>query len=658
VPADVENLAERVDRDRRERERDLLALLLLLFWQTRQHVYSALRVGADPYRAAADVLNGAPHAGPGLAPRLAGQLAQAERAGYRRTLLVLPFGGAQGGPGTGTLVPTGTDWRQQAQQYVSQMLTTLYARLRQAIAGAAPNGPRGLQDAIRRAFAAGGYVDGTDSPWLLRTLAERFVNQAYQAGFAAGLMRPEVRDELTGFRYVATLDMRTSEICHAYHGVRLPAWHPWLQTHWPQLHWNCFLPGTVVSGSFVGGLKARYAGVAVEIETFRGHRLRVTANHPVMTGRGWQLACDLCEGDTLFTDALEVKLPVPLKVDDEERPARIEDVFQSLGLHARSVSEVSPLDLYGDGHAVEGKIDVVGADCGLVGELASHAAQALDYLSFVGRNAGRAALNRLGYLRSLLGGLGSAGSCGPSFPALAAHRVGVGLHSLPFGEFGFRATSERHAILAEQSSNHDVIAPAFIRELLNRVSGLVAFDHGRNVPADNYRVGPSRLDALRFQDSRNSVMLDVVLGRNGTRPLASPVSFGNLGGVCVRPLRCGPAAHLDTPAGEKLRGCVVSGAKFVNKLHESSTGRIAADKLIKVRRFDYSGHVYDLHSTTGWLMANGVVASNCRSVVIPLFGNFTPTPDADLPYVPVPQPGFGQAPLYFGGHVFSVGQAA
>jgi hypothetical protein len=230
VTPDTENLAARIDRDRRRREEELLLLLLGLFWTVRSHAYAAVKIGADPIRAAADVLNGAPHAGPGLAPRLAEQLALAERAGYRRTLLVLP--------GEAPQPPGSTDWRYQASQYVAQLTQTLATRLRQALA-TAPNGPRGLQDAVRKAFAAGGYVDGTDSPWLLATVAERFVNQAYQAGFIAGLKRPEVRAELTGFRYVATLDERTTTICKAYHGVKLPAGHPWLQTHWPQNHWGC-----------------------------------------------------------------------------------------------------------------------------------------------------------------------------------------------------------------------------------------------------------------------------------------------------------------------------------------------------------------------------------------------------------------------------------
>lgn len=36
------------------------------------------------------------------------------------------------------------------------------------------------------------------------------------------------------------------------------------------------------------------------------------------------------------------------------------------------------------------------------------------------------------------------------------------------------------------------------------------------------------------------------------------------------------------------------------------------DDVVKVRRFDWSGHVYDLQSTKGWLLSSGIVTSNCR----------------------------------------------
>src|SRR4051812_12707831 len=187
MPPDVTNLAKRIDDDRREREAALLLLLIGLngnggvFGQVRQHVYSAIRLNVDPYRAAADVLQGAPHAGPGLAPRLAAQLALAERAGYRRTLLVLPGDGPQP-PRDGTYGAMA-----QARTITGQLLQTLWQRLATAF-GAAPGNPRA---AVFSAFRDGGYDPrGEHGAWMLETAAENAVQAAYQHGYLAGLARP------------------------------------------------------------------------------------------------------------------------------------------------------------------------------------------------------------------------------------------------------------------------------------------------------------------------------------------------------------------------------------------------------------------------------------------------------------------------------------
>lgn len=36
---------------------------------------------------------------------------------------------------------------------------------------------------------------------------------------------------------------------------------------------------------------------------------------------------------------------------------------------------------------------------------------------------------------------------------------------------------------------------------------------------------------------------------------------------------------------------------------------------------------------------------SCRSVVLPIFGRYTPTPESDVPWTPPPTPGFGAAPV-------------
>jgi len=45
---------------------------------------------------------------------------------------------------------------------------------------------------------------------------------------------------------------------------------------------------------------------------------------------------------------------------------------------------------------------------------------------------------------------------------------------------------------------------------------------------------------------------------------------------------------------------------------------VALDKVVRVRRFFFRGHVYDLQTDTGLIVANGTIISNCRCTVQPI----------------------------------------
>lgn len=257
-----------MDRDRRERERELLLLLLLYFATAYRHARSAARVGADPYAAVRDVLAGNPALGlPGLAVRLAPLLLLADYAGWRRTLLVVPGVSVPPSPDDVPrrrdyaallllLLATGyraaADYRARAFQAAGQLAATLQRRMSDGLSKPAPDGRRGVAFvlwALAYLWERWGYTK--DKPWSLRGAAETLVGEAYQGGYAAGLGRPELVDAgMTGLRYAATLDERTSDICRTYDAVRLPAGHPWWRSHWPQNHWHCRAVVLPVFGRF------------------------------------------------------------------------------------------------------------------------------------------------------------------------------------------------------------------------------------------------------------------------------------------------------------------------------------------------------------------------------------------------------------------------
>lgn len=52
-------------------------------------------------------------------------------------------------------------------------------------------------------------------------------------------------------------------------------------------------------------------------------------------------------------------------------------------------------------------------------------------------------------------------------------------------------------------------------------------------------------------------------------------------------------------------------------LSERYSTEIQFDEIVNVERFSYHGHVYDLQTATGYMVAQGVVISNCRCALVP-----------------------------------------
>jgi SPP1 gp7 family putative phage head morphogenesis protein len=255
---DVENLEDRIDRDKRQREAEMLAFLLALFLRARSHADLALRLGINPLDAVRDVLMGNPALNlKGGAGTLAKHLRAADVAGYRRTELVIPTartGRANLPPGTqsprdiGDVAGTteapsyapAADYPSMARQTMGRMLGTLQRRLYLALAEAAGRGIGATRNAVAEAFDKGGYVESaTSKGWLAQTSAETLVGFAYSAGWANGWARPEAAARLRGFTFSATLDNRTTDICRVRDGTKVEPTDPWLRWNTPPLHFSC-----------------------------------------------------------------------------------------------------------------------------------------------------------------------------------------------------------------------------------------------------------------------------------------------------------------------------------------------------------------------------------------------------------------------------------
>lgn len=76
--------------------------------------------------------------------------------------------------------------------------------------------------------------------------------------------------------------------------------------------------------------------------------------------------------------------------------------------------------------------------------------------------------------------------------------------------------------------------------------------------------------------------------------------------------RFGHASHVHATSLKKTDEGGAGHAAFLRELLNRNAGAIALDQIVGVRRFPYSGHVFDLETRSGWLLANGIAASNCK----------------------------------------------
>ena len=324
--------------------------------------------------------------------------------------------------------------------------------------------------------------------------------------------------------WIVTPDDRLCELCRAMgqdYGdadQAIPLDEPYLTPDGEEIlvptdiHIQCFLPGTLVEGAFVSGLKARYAGPVVEIKSLKGHRLRVTPNHPVLTPRGWVAAGALLEGDNVLSQPSVIQILEAVDGgNNQHSPAMIEQVFDALAAGGLTSRQIGRLDLHGDARFTQGYVDIVNPFPTIRGRGDAEDAQ--------------------------------------------------GVHNL-----------------------HDVLADVDERSVYSLGS-----PHLLVKPVD---APPARLPG------------------SGTLPLDERTVLLERDPLQV--FRSGATSDWHMPILEQAVESTPAHAAFIAQLLQRSAGQITLDQVISIRKFEFDGHVYDLQSTNGWMIAQNIITSNCR----------------------------------------------
>lgn len=261
-----------IERDRRKRERELLALLLLFFGDAINHAAYAVRLGHSAQAAASNVLLGNPSLGlMGLATPLCRLLATTYADGIIRAYRMSDTPP----PEPATLMPGAMEiYRPAAQGIANTLSNTLSAKIDAIMDGDGMVGLTARQTStlLKSLLKSGGYgygmkPDGTRTdPYLIETTTELAIVNAHGAGMSIGSDAPEVALKIWGFKFVAVLDEVTTKICKKCNGTRLPRGDIWFKTHTPSMHFNC---RSALLPIYVGASNA-YATDAPDIEPMPG----------------------------------------------------------------------------------------------------------------------------------------------------------------------------------------------------------------------------------------------------------------------------------------------------------------------------------------------------------------------------------------------------
>ena len=358
---------------------------------------------------------------------------------------------------------------------------------------------------------------------------------------------------------------------------------------------NCVLPGNLVAGNMRAASKAFYSGDAFEIKMASGVLLTITGNHPVFAEDRLTFARHLHKG--LKTWSYLVNHQGSLDSDVYDGPSVIDKVFNSMPTSLASKRRLR-FDFYGDGEFFKSDIDVVSADVLRVDKWDFQNGQQIGDVKFefsLDGGVGRPDLSQSLFLRHLrplkpLGIRAAArlDSDAFKFPSDAtsanAKMLCAGVFRNPFINVHLAKNIERDGSLFSLAESQ-LVSP-FVNCL--DVDIKLRRDIG-----NGHALQEKSGDAIRRRNSLELSSLDDVANRNVVFP---DDAFEN--------------------------GALY--AEFIHALSKGFPGQIILDEVASIKRFHYSGPVYDVETDTGYFIGGhrkgtAAVCRNCRCIFQPVY---------------------------------------
>lgn len=376
-------------------------------------------------------------------------------------------------------------------------------------------------------------------------------------------------DIVEGWIWHSAADKRTCGSCWAMHGT-VHKLEERLDDH-PS--GRCLTPGTVVSGPLATAFVSRYyEGDVVTIRTASGKLLTVTPNHPVLTSRGWVAADLIKEGDNVISYTGNEGGSSSVGPDDYQVPTAVENIPGSLDMARFVTVPTSPKDFHGDG--IGSNIHVIFTNRFLGDGIKTSFFKPFFKKYFCGRLSKRHFFSgdrssKFFFKRdnstpySILGDFDSS-------------MVFFDRNTLRKQSIGFSLGSETDIVGVQPGSDYTSRYPEGFGKKILRLS--------RQISLNNFRFWNIKLRSSGFPSSFSD---ELVTG--------------------------------DYISEQVMRLQVISQALWRSVKHGSSVLHaiardISFDRVFEISVTRFSGHVYNLQTSVGWYIANGIITHNCSMV--------------------------------------------
>jgi SPP1 gp7 family putative phage head morphogenesis protein len=328
-------------------------------------------------------------------------------------------------------------------------------------------------------------------------------------------------------------------------------------------HPNCVIEGTLVSTpQVVGTSKRAYDGPVLEIVTVKGNHLTVTPNHPVLTDKGWVAARFLKEGDNVISSFGSNGTAALVAPNNQQGPAAIEDIVAAF-CESSDVIPVSMKVAAEDFHS-----DGMGSDVAVIGAnrlLQSRFSAAITY--------------PFSQDPFLVGCMGDGQLLAYGAAAQVVKRTDLAPNSVVGGN------SVLPSLFRGPLSLHQPISVGTVAD--------------RNTSF--------------FQSQANHGSYCPVCGSQSVLGLSSKVTANDFVSGQVQ------AAHEgDSPSLEMAIESSPSDTVFFEDGVGFNASAVVVDRIVNLSSRQFSGHVYNLQTVTGWYVANGIITHNCRCTMVPI----------------------------------------